>query len=95
MGARTARSTIGTAIAIVRVPGGRPGPEPLAGNGALVELAMIIVEEDETLVAVVCRGGCTADADSKGIVSVTMFITVVVLVAAGRLVTRGVAEGCT
>ena len=61
----------------------------------MVGVATILEEEFENLVAVVWRGGRSADADSKGTVSVTVFITVVVLVAAGRLVTPGVTEGCT
>ena len=92
-GARTARRTIGTAIAMVNVPGVRPGLVVFVVSGVLVEGAAATNEEEE-LVVVAWLTDCFADADLKGVVSVTIFITVVVLVAVGRLVTRGIAEGC-
>lgn len=92
-GARTARSTIGTAMAMVKVPDGSPGLEGFDGSGVVVERPAID-DEIEELVAVVRPRDCLADADLKGIVSVMIAITVVVVVAVGRRVTCGVAEGC-
>ena len=94
IGARTARSTIGTAIAMVKVPGSRPEPELLAWFGVIVGLAKIWDTEDDDLVATFWRGACSTEAEPKGIVSVTTAITVVVLVAAGRFVTCGITEAC-
>ena len=51
-------------------------------------------DEDDDIVARFRCGGCSADADSKGTVSVTMVLIVVVLVTAGRFVTCGGTEGC-
>ena len=94
-GARTARRTIGTAIAMVNVPAERPGPGVLVVNGVLVERAAATNEDEEELVAVAWLTDCFTDADLKGVVSVTIFGTVVhFVVIVGRLVTRGIAEGC-
>ena len=93
-GARTARRTIGTAIATVNVPDVRPGLGVFVANDVLVARAAATKEEEEELVVVAWLTDCFADADLKGVVSVTIFITVVVFVAVGRLVTRGIAEGC-
>ena len=93
-GARTARRTIGTAIAMVNVPGEIPGLGVLVVNGVPVERAAATNKDEEELVVVAWLTDCFTDADLKGVVSVTIFITVVVFVAVGRLVIRGIAEGC-
>ena len=79
---------------MVNVPGVRPGLVVFVVSGVLVERAAATNEEEDELVVVAWLTDCFADADLKGVVSVTIFITVVVFVAVGRLVTRGIAEGC-
>lgn len=79
---------------MVNVPGEIPGLGVLVVNGVPVERAAATNEDEEELVVVAWLTDCFTDADLKGVVSVTIFITVVVFVAVGRLVIRGIAEGC-
>ena len=93
-GARTARRTIGTAIATVNIPGVIAGLDVCVVSGVLVEPAAATNEVEEKLVVVAWLLDCFTDADLKGVVSVTILGTVVHFVAVGRLVTRGIADDC-
>lgn len=81
-------------MAMVNVPGGIPELGALIEAAGISEVAAARYDEVEELVVVGRVGVCFAEADLKGIVSVTIAITVVVFVAAGRLGAGGVAEGC-